>query len=45
MTIYYKSKEIYNKNLYGDDKYKTEEIYNNECTTYQRERRLNKILK
>jgi len=45
MKIYYKDKEIYKMDLYGDDKYKTEEIYNQECTTHQRQRRLNKLLK
>ena len=45
MKIFYKDKEIYSNDLYGEDKYRTEEIYNCECTSHQRMRRLNKLLK
>lgn len=45
MIIYYKDKEIYKKKLYGDEQLKIEEIYNDECLSHQRQRRLNQLLK
>ena len=45
MKIYYKEKEIYNEDLYGEKRYTTEEIYTNECIAHIRNRKLNQLLK
>ena len=45
MKIIYKGKQIYNNDIYGDERFKTERIYDQECLSHQRERRLNKLLK
>jgi hypothetical protein len=45
MTIFYKEKEIYNKNLYGEKRYTTEEIYDSECVSHIRNRKIDKLLK
>lgn len=45
MKIYYKEKEIYNENLYGEKRYTTEQIYDSECILHIRNRKLNQLLK
>ncbi len=43
MKIFYKKNEIYNKDLYGDEQLRTEEIYSRECLLHQRNRRLTQL--
>lgn len=44
MIINYKDKEIFKKDIYGEDKIKVEEIYYKECLSHKRDRRLKKLL-
>jgi len=45
MRVYYKDKEIYNKDLYDEERFTTEDIYTNECIRHIRNRKLNQLLK
>lgn len=44
MKIYYKEKEIYNEDIYGEKRYITEEIYDSICKAHIRNRKINQLL-
>ena len=45
LIIYYCNKEFHRVDLFGEDKYKVEEIYNNIVKQHSREKKINYILK